>query len=41
LAKIKVAVAGVGNCASALVQGLHYYSKKGPDDGLTYWDVGG
>jgi len=34
-------MAGVGNCASALVQGLHYYSKKGPDDGLTYWEVGG
>ena len=41
MSKIRVAVAGVGNCASALVQGLHYYSKKGPDEGLTYWDVGG
>ena len=41
MAKIKVAIAGVGNCASALVQGIHYYSKKGPDEGLTYWDVGG
>jgi len=41
LAKIKVAIAGVGNCASALVQGVHYYAKKGPDDGLTYWDLGG
>jgi len=41
LAKIKVAIAGVGNCASALIQGIHYYSKKGPDEGLTYWDVGG
>jgi len=41
LSKIKVAIAGVGNCASALVQGLHYYSKRGPDEGLTYWDVGG
>ncbi len=39
--KIKVAIAGVGNCASALIQGLQYYSKKGPDEGLTYWDVGG
>lgn len=39
--KIKVAIAGVGNCASALVQGLQYYSKKGPDVGLTYWDLGG
>jgi len=41
LSKIKVAIAGVGNCASALVQGLHYYSRKGPDEGLTYWDLGG
>jgi myo-inositol-1-phosphate synthase len=41
LRKIKVAMAGVGNCASALVQGLQYYSKKGPDVGLTYWDLGG
>ena len=24
--KIKVALAGVGNCASAFIQGLHYYS---------------
>ncbi len=39
--KIEVAIAGVGNCASALVQGLHFYSKKGPGDGLTYWEVGG
>ena len=41
MAKIKVAIAGVGNCASALVQGLQYYTKKGPSEGLTYWDVGG
>ena len=41
MAKIKVAIAGVGNCASALIQGLHYYSKEGPGEGLTYWDVGG
>lgn len=41
LSRIKVAIAGVGNCASALIQGVQYYSKKGPADGLTYWDVGG
>jgi len=41
LGRIRVAIAGVGNCASALIQGIHYYSKKGPDEGLTYWDVGG
>ncbi len=41
MAKIKVAIAGVGNCASAIVQGVHYYSKRGQDDGVTYWKVGG
>ncbi|HYA55722.1 MAG TPA: inositol-3-phosphate synthase [Nitrososphaerales archaeon] len=41
MAKIRVAIAGVGNCASALIQGIHYYSRKGPDEGLTYWDLGG
>jgi myo-inositol-1-phosphate synthase len=41
LGKIKVAIAGVGNCASAIVQGVHYYTKRGPDEGLTYWKVGG
>ena len=40
MAKIKVALAGVGNCASALVQGLQYYSSRGPDKGLTYWRIG-
>ncbi|MHA2249356.1 MAG: inositol-3-phosphate synthase [Candidatus Kariarchaeaceae archaeon] len=29
--KIKVAIAGLGNCASAIVQGLHHY-KDAPDD---------
>ena len=28
LSKIKVALVGVGNCASAFVQGLHYYSNR-------------
>ena len=27
MSKIKVALIGVGNCASALVQGVHYYAK--------------
>src|SRR6266849_5817382 len=30
---VRVAVVGVGNCASALVQGVHYY-KGVPDDGF-------
>ncbi|MGN6624611.1 MAG: inositol-3-phosphate synthase [Candidatus Nitrosocosmicus sp.] len=29
--KIKVAIAGVGNCASALIQGIQYYSSKSPN----------
>jgi myo-inositol-1-phosphate synthase len=28
---IKIAIAGIGNCASSLVQGIHYYSN--PDNG--------
>lgn len=42
LGKVKVAVAGVGNCASALVQGVEYYRYK--DDkavGLTSFSLGG
>src|SRR2546422_10121304 len=34
--KIKVALAGVGNCASALIQGIQYYRKDPPtENGLT------
>ena len=25
--KIRVAIVGVGNCASSLIQGIHYYTK--------------
>src|SRR5436189_93275 len=36
MGKIKVALAGVGNCASALIQGIHYYRENPPvEDGLT------
>jgi myo-inositol-1-phosphate synthase len=43
MARIKIAIVGVGNCASSLVQGLQYYARKGPDDaaGLMHWDIGG
>ncbi|HBL23632.1 MAG TPA: inositol-3-phosphate synthase, partial [Deltaproteobacteria bacterium] len=27
--EIRVAIAGVGNCASSLVQGIFYYARKG------------
>ncbi|MCL5047718.1 MAG: inositol-3-phosphate synthase [Firmicutes bacterium] len=30
--KIKVAIAGVGNCASALIQGVHYYAGANADE---------
>ncbi|MBI3859866.1 MAG: inositol-3-phosphate synthase [Thaumarchaeota archaeon] len=40
MGRIRVAMAGVGNCASAIVQGVRYYSEKGSGDGLTYWKVG-
>jgi myo-inositol-1-phosphate synthase len=30
--KIKVAIAGVGNCASALIQGIEYYKHKESKD---------
>jgi len=42
--KIKVAVAGVGNCASALVQGIEYYRDADPEDrvpGLMHVTLGG
>ncbi len=30
--KVRVAIIGVGNCASSLVQGVHYYREAKPDD---------
>lgn len=41
--KIKLAIAGVGNCASSLVQGIEYYANKNSDDctGLMRYDIGG
>ena len=33
MGSVRVAIIGVGNCASALVQGVHYY-KNAPDDGF-------
>src|SRR5919109_4619360 len=30
---VRVAIIGVGNCASSLVQGVHYY-RQAPDDGF-------
>ena len=42
--KVRVAIIGVGNCASSLVQGVQYY-QNAPDDefvpGLMHVDLGG
>jgi myo-inositol-1-phosphate synthase len=39
---INIAIVGVGNCASSLVQGLAYYCRGANDTvGLMHWDVGG
>jgi len=42
--KVKVAIIGVGNCASSLIQGVHYYRNTEPNDqvpGLMHVDLGG
>jgi myo-inositol-1-phosphate synthase len=44
MSKIRVAIAGVGNCASALLQGIEYYRGANPDDvvpGLMHVVLGG
>ena len=43
MGKIKIAIFGVGNCASSLIQGIYYYRDKSPEDaiGLMHWDIGG
>ena len=42
--KVRVAVIGVGNCASSLVQGVQYYREAKPEDfvpGLMHVNLGG
>jgi len=42
--KVRVAIVGVGNCASSLVQGVQYYREAKPDDfvpGLMHVNLGG
>jgi myo-inositol-1-phosphate synthase len=42
--KIRVAIAGIGNCASALIQGCYYYSNNNNNNnsvGLTAYNLGG
>jgi myo-inositol-1-phosphate synthase len=40
---IPIALVGVGNCASSLVQGLYHYANGGSNDelGLMHWDLAG
>jgi myo-inositol-1-phosphate synthase len=41
--KVRIAIAGVGNCASSLIQGIFYYKKRRHLDtsGIMYEDIGG
>ncbi len=39
--KIRVAIAGVGNCASSLVQGVEYYKILQKSLGLMHYELGG
>jgi myo-inositol-1-phosphate synthase len=41
LGSIRVALAGVGNCASALIQGAQYYRTSKSHEGVSSWSVGG
>lgn len=43
MGKIKIAIVGVGNCASSLIQGIEYYKTQSEEDqiGLMHWDLGG
>lgn len=43
MSKIRIAIVGVGNCASSLIQGIEYYKHKKSDEaiGLMHWDIGG
>jgi myo-inositol-1-phosphate synthase len=34
MSRIRIAIAGVGNCASSLVQGLHYYAARAGGNGF-------
>ena len=45
MSKIKIAIAGIGNCASSLIQGIYYYTPERVQGnvvpGLMHWEVGG
>jgi myo-inositol-1-phosphate synthase len=41
--KIRIAIIGIGNCASSLIQGIHFYKGKNLEDaiGLMHGEIGG
>jgi myo-inositol-1-phosphate synthase len=41
--RIRIAIAGIGNCASSLIQGIEYYRhrRKAQAKGLMHWEIGG
>ena len=43
MVKIKIAIVGIGNCASSLIQGIHYYRGKSPEEvtGLMHFEMNG
>src|ERR1700743_878907 len=44
IANIRIAIAGIGNCASSLIQGIHYYTpERCREDviGLMHTEIGG
>jgi len=43
MVKIKIAIVGIGNCASSLIQGIHYYRDKSPEEvtGLMHFEMNG
>lgn len=43
MSTIKIAIVGLGNCASALLQGIEFYRQGRPDEaiGLMHWSLGG
>ena len=43
MSKIRIAIVGMGNCASSLIQGIEYYRQRSNEDytGLMHYDIGG
>ena len=43
MGRAKIGVIGLGNCASSLIQGIHYYGDQSGEDaiGIMHWDIGG